>query len=49
MYKYPLGFGLGSALSRSIDLRIWLLFPDMNRHEAARWWGVGLALQLRFE
>jgi hypothetical protein len=47
--EYPLGFGLGSALSRSIDLRTWLLFPDMNRHQAARWWGVGLALQLRFE
>jgi hypothetical protein len=46
---YPLGFGLGTMLSRSIDLRTWFLFPDMNRDQAARWWGAGIALALRFE
>lgn len=47
--EYPLGFGLGSALTRSIDLRTWLLFPDMNRDRAARTFGAGVALQIRFE
>jgi hypothetical protein len=47
--EYPLGFGLGTMLSRSIDLRTWFLFPDMNRDQAARWWGAGIALGLRFE
>jgi hypothetical protein len=47
--EYPLGFGVGSALNSSIDLRTWLLFPNLNGHEAARTFGVGLALQLRIE
>ena len=47
--EYPLGFGLGTMLSRSIDLKTWFLFPDMNRTAAARTWGAGLALQIRFE
>ncbi|MBC8131570.1 MAG: hypothetical protein H7X95_01210 [Deltaproteobacteria bacterium] len=47
--QYPLGFGLGSSLNRSVDLRAWLLFPDMSREQATRTFGVGLALQLRFE
>jgi hypothetical protein len=46
---YPLGFGLGSALSRQIDLRAWFLFPDLNRDEAARTFGAGVGLQIRFE
>ncbi len=46
---YPLGFGFGSALSRQIDLRAWFLFPDMNRDEAARTFGAGVGLQIRFE
>jgi hypothetical protein len=46
---YPLGFGFGSALSRQIDLRAWFLFPDMNQDEAARTFGVGVGLQIRFE
>jgi hypothetical protein len=46
---YPLGFGLGSALSRQIDLRAWFLFPDMNQDHAARTFGAGVALQIRFE
>jgi hypothetical protein len=47
--EYPLGFGLGTMVSRSVDVKTWLLFPDMNRTAAARTWGAGLALQLRFE
>jgi hypothetical protein len=47
--EYPLGFGLGTALSNAIDLRMWLLFPDINHNEAARTFGAGLALQIRFE
>jgi hypothetical protein len=47
--EYPLGFGLGTMLNRSIDMRTWFLFPDMGRSEAARSWGVGLALSFRFE
>jgi hypothetical protein len=46
---YPLGFGLGTMLNRSIDLRTWFLFPDMNQEQAARWWGAGVALAIRFE
>lgn len=47
--QYPLGFGLGTALANAIDLRFWFLFPDISRNEAARSFGAGLALQIRFE
>ncbi len=47
--EYPLGFGLGTALANAIDLRTWFLFPDINRDEAARTFGAGVALQIRFE
>ena len=46
---YPFGFGLGSALSRQIDFRAWFLFPDINRDAAARTFGAGAGLQIRFE
>jgi hypothetical protein len=46
---YPFGFGIGSSLSRQIGLRAWFLFPDLNRDQAARWFGAGIALQIRFE
>jgi hypothetical protein len=46
--QYPLGFGLGDSLTRLVDLRTWILFPDISRNEAARTFGAGLALQLRF-
>ncbi|HVV51859.1 MAG TPA: hypothetical protein VHO06_19480 [Polyangia bacterium] len=46
--EYPLGFGLGAALTRQVDLRTWVLFPDISQNEAARTFGVGVALQLRF-
>jgi hypothetical protein len=47
--RYPLGFGLGSMLNSTVDLRGWLLFPDINRDRAARSYGAGVALQFRFE
>jgi len=46
---YPLGFGLGLQTARNVDLRTWFLFPDMNRDAAARWWGVGVGIEVRFE
>jgi hypothetical protein len=46
--QYPLGFGLGVALNNAIDLRTWILFPDMSGEAAARTFGAGLALQVRF-
>jgi hypothetical protein len=46
---YPFGFGIGSALSRQIDLRAWFLMPDLNQDEAARTFGAGVGLQIRFE
>ena len=46
---YPLGFGLGWQSGRAIDIRTWFLFPDMNREAAARSYGLGIALEVRFE
>ena len=43
--EYPLGFGLGVALARAIDLRTWILFPDIDGDAAARRFGAGIALQ----
>jgi hypothetical protein len=36
-------------LSNAIDLRGWFLFPHINGSEAARTFGAGIALQIRFE
>jgi hypothetical protein len=47
--EYPFGFGMGWAMGRAIDLRTWFLFPHLNGDQAARWFGAGLALQIRFE
>jgi hypothetical protein len=47
--EYPLGFGMGWQLNRIVDLRTWFLFPDISRDAAARWWGIGVALEVRFE
>ena len=47
--RYPLGFGMGWQLNRIVDLRTWFLFPDISRDAAARWWGLGVALEVRFE
>ncbi len=45
--EYPLGFGFGDALTHALDLRTWILFPDISQNEAARTFGAGVALQLR--
>ena len=47
--EYPLGFGLGVALTGAVDLRTWLLFPDISGDAAARRFGAGVALQIRFD
>jgi hypothetical protein len=47
--EYPLGFGLGTMLRHNIDLRTWFLFEHINGDAAARTFGAGLALQIRFE
>ena len=46
--EYSLGFGLGVALTYLVDLRTWLLFPDISQEQPARTFGAGVALQLRF-
>jgi hypothetical protein len=45
----PFGFGMGWAMGHAIDLRTWFLFPRLNGDQAARTFGAGLALQIRFE
>jgi hypothetical protein len=47
--EYPLAFGLGTSPSHNLDLRFWFLFPNMNQDAAARVWGAGVGLQVRFE
>jgi hypothetical protein len=47
--QYPLGFGLGTSPSHNVDLRFWFVFPNMNQDAAARVWGAGVGLQVRFE
>jgi hypothetical protein len=46
--QFPLGFGMGSSLTGNVDLRAWILFPDVTADEGGRLFGAGLALQLRF-
>jgi hypothetical protein len=47
--ELPFGFGMGWAMGHAIDLRTWFLFPHLNGDQAARTFGAGLALQIRFE
>ncbi|HEY4188378.1 MAG TPA: hypothetical protein VGP07_25110 [Polyangia bacterium] len=44
----PMGFGIGTALDRAVDLRAWFLFPDVSHNGTTRVYGGGVALQLRF-
>jgi hypothetical protein len=44
----PLGFGIGHGLSYSVDLKAWLLFPDVSGDGSAKTFGLGLGLQVRF-
>jgi hypothetical protein len=46
--SYPFGFGLGSMLNSDVDLRGWIMFPDLNRDQAARTFGASVSLQFRF-
>jgi hypothetical protein len=43
----PLGFGIGTALSYDVDLRAWLLFPDVSEDGAAKNFGLGVGLNIR--
>ena len=36
------------SLTHLVDLRTWILFPDISMNEAARTFGAGIALELRF-
>jgi hypothetical protein len=47
--QYPLGFALGYSATSAVDLRTWLLFPDIGADAGARTFGVGLAVQVRFQ
>jgi hypothetical protein len=47
--EYPFGFGIGSMLTHALDLRAWLLFPDINQDQPSRSYGGGFAFQIRFE
>jgi hypothetical protein len=40
---------MGWQLNRAVDLRAWFMFPDINQDAAARSYGLGLALEVRFE
>jgi hypothetical protein len=42
----PLGFGLGYAASYDVDLKTWLLFPDVD--SSSKNFGAGVGLQVRF-
>ena len=44
----PFGFGLGCAMSYDIDLKTWLLFPDLNHSGGGKVFGAGVGLQVRF-
>ena len=46
----PLGFGFGYSLTRYLDLKTWLLFPQIERSGGAGdMWGVGVGIQVRIE
>jgi hypothetical protein len=47
--QYPLGFGLGIGLNSAVDFRTWFLFPQIRGDQATRTFGVGFALEVRFE
>jgi hypothetical protein len=44
----PVGVGLNFALSHDIDLRTWLLFPNIKGSGATNYFGGGVGLELRF-
>jgi hypothetical protein len=44
----PFGFGIGAGMSHDVDLKIWLLFPDISGDGGAKSFGAGIGLQVRF-
>jgi hypothetical protein len=44
----PFGFGIGLGLSYDVDLKMWLLFPDVSGSGGAKSFGAGIGLQVRF-
>jgi hypothetical protein len=46
----PVGFGLGYSIASYLDLKTWLLFPQIEgAGGAGDMWGVGVGLQIRIE
>jgi hypothetical protein len=45
---YPFGFGVGTMLSHTVDLRGWIWFPDIGDSQSSRVFGGGVALEVRF-
>jgi hypothetical protein len=46
--EVPLGVALGFAAAYNMDLRTWLLFPDVRGSGSARNFGLGFGLEVRF-
>jgi hypothetical protein len=46
--EVPLGVALGFAVAYNMDLRTWLLFPDVRGNGSARNFGLGFGLEARF-
>lgn len=44
----PLGLAIGGAVARDVDLRMWLLWPDISYSGAAKVFGVGVGLYILF-
>jgi hypothetical protein len=46
--QVPLGFGLGFSLAPAVELRTWLLFPDVSEEGSAKNFGVGAGFSFLF-
>jgi hypothetical protein len=46
--EVPLGIALGYAAAYNIDIKTWLLFPDVKGDGSAKNFGLGVGLQARF-
>jgi hypothetical protein len=45
---YPFGFGVGTMLTHTVDLRGWIWFPDIGDSQSSRVFGGGVALEVVF-